>query len=398
MIEDTILQLIKEKEDEDEYHDFKAKWYSKNQKDEMIKDIFSFVNTLPHEDCYLIIGVQDSTHDIVGIENDENRLNTQQLTDYLNELPIANHNIPRILVKPLELENHTIDVIIIKNTNDVPIYLIEDKRPKNCKHTIHAGQIYCRLNDTNTSINKTADDYQVEKLWKKRFGLDLPIEEQYKMKLFDMSNWQYFESYQGNIVQFLYKLDPDYCMYLKDCRDEIIKTKVASYSLSQCDKRIAWQVLRLMYKDRLIKEILINWLDGGKFVSVVPLLGTIENKQLEKKITFRYFLSDSIEYSVEKLLLRQNFAEYGENLDFLKEIVIFENNEQLKKVKENINSTIPEICKKVQPTKEQISDYKLSLNSYFSEGNIEIKDDYISNICREKNASKVIKEFIDTNF
>lgn len=44
---------------EDEYHDFKAQWYEQYTKSELIKDIFSFVNTSHHKDCYLIIGVND---------------------------------------------------------------------------------------------------------------------------------------------------------------------------------------------------------------------------------------------------------------------------------------------------------------------------------------------------
>ena len=72
---------------EDEYHDFKEQWYSLNDKAELIKDIFSFVNTAHHKDCYLIMGVSDN-HKTVGIENDENRLNTQKLTDFLHSLPV----------------------------------------------------------------------------------------------------------------------------------------------------------------------------------------------------------------------------------------------------------------------------------------------------------------------
>ena len=34
---------------EDEYHDFKAQWYEQYTKAELIKDIFSFVNTSHHK-------------------------------------------------------------------------------------------------------------------------------------------------------------------------------------------------------------------------------------------------------------------------------------------------------------------------------------------------------------
>lgn len=113
---------------EDEYHDFKEQWYSLNDKAELIKDIFSFVNTAHHKDCYLIMGVSDN-HKAVGIENDENRLNTQKLTDFLHSLPIANSHTPKVKVESVTIKGHLIDIIIIKDTIDVPVYLEEDKRP-----------------------------------------------------------------------------------------------------------------------------------------------------------------------------------------------------------------------------------------------------------------------------
>ena len=50
---------------EDDHHDFKEHWYHKGQKPELVKDIFSFVNTAHHEDCLLIIGVNDQ-HKKIG--------------------------------------------------------------------------------------------------------------------------------------------------------------------------------------------------------------------------------------------------------------------------------------------------------------------------------------------
>lgn len=114
---------------EDEYHDFKVQWYSHGNKAELIKDIFSFVNTSHHEDCYLIIGVDDN-HNVTGVESDENRLNTQKLTDFLHSLPIANSHTPKVIVEPIKVKNHIIDIITIKDTIDVPVYLDEDKHLK----------------------------------------------------------------------------------------------------------------------------------------------------------------------------------------------------------------------------------------------------------------------------
>ena len=95
----------------------------------MLKDIFSFVNTTHDEDCYLIFGVSDDTREIVGIENDENRYNTQQITEWLNSLPIE-PEAPRVRVETLSVKGHEVDVMIIKDTDRVPVFLRSGKRGK----------------------------------------------------------------------------------------------------------------------------------------------------------------------------------------------------------------------------------------------------------------------------
>lgn len=136
----TIAQLLSTPEDE--YHDFKMKWYSTEDRAEMVRDIFSFANTAHHEDCYLIIGVDDKRH-VVGIENDENRLNTQKITDFLHGLPIANLSIPRVIINSIKLNNHIVDVMVIKDTQDVPVYLSKDKQFKGGKEAYAWRSNFC---------------------------------------------------------------------------------------------------------------------------------------------------------------------------------------------------------------------------------------------------------------
>lgn len=177
MNEEDLFKLIETQEDE--RHDFKEKWYSSDEnnskKAEMLKDIFSFVNTTHDEDCYLIFGVTDDTREIVGIENDESRYNTQQITDWLSSLPIEPET-PRVRVETLSVRGHEVDVMIIKNTDRVPVFLRSGKKGKGFgKHLIGPGQVFTRKEDTNTSISGTADYNQLTKLFKKHLGLNLPI-------------------------------------------------------------------------------------------------------------------------------------------------------------------------------------------------------------------------------
>lgn len=154
-------------EPEDDHHDFKEKWYTtgtdNSEKSEMLKDIFSFTNTVHNEDCFLIFGIEDKTHKVVGVENDPNRYNTQQINDWLRKLPIE-PNIPNVKIQTIKLEEHQIDIMIIKNTDNVPVFLSNICKGKGYgKHPIFPGQIFTRIEDTNTAIDSTARYNQVKK-------------------------------------------------------------------------------------------------------------------------------------------------------------------------------------------------------------------------------------------
>ena len=75
---------------EDEFHDFKQNWH--HSKSELVRDILNFVNTSHHEDCYIIFGIDNITLDIIGVNNDDNRRNEEDLTDLLHKLFISTND------------------------------------------------------------------------------------------------------------------------------------------------------------------------------------------------------------------------------------------------------------------------------------------------------------------
>lgn len=376
---------------EDEYHDFKAQWYTPYDKAELIKDIFSFVNTDHHKDCYLLIGIDDN-HKVIGIENDENRLNTQQLTDFLHSLPIANSHTPKVVVQSIQLDKHSIDVIVIKETTDVPVYLDEDKHPKQAKRPIHAGQIFARENDTNTPISDSASDYLVERLWKKRFGEDLSIKEQYKVKLSDFQHWEYFEL---DNVGFRHTMNPDFCMYLEEDKDNRYKSE--SYTLGQVRLDMSWNKLLLKYRNSTIDEFLVVFMDGVRFMTVVPNLGSI-NPMANDLLTFQYYLADSLDYAVEKLILNMNKVaitpDYGSKIQLLSRIVIFNDYNQLKQVTSELNQHYDDIKKKCTPTKEQLELCRGALSMDFKKSDPEMQEGHIEIMCEESNVGQFINKYL----
>ena len=55
--------------------------------------------------------------------------------------------------------------------------------------TVRPYHIYTRVVDSNTDIDKQADINDVEFLWRKRFGIDLPIMERLNILLEDIDKW-----------------------------------------------------------------------------------------------------------------------------------------------------------------------------------------------------------------
>ncbi|MFR0550470.1 ATP-binding protein [Limosilactobacillus reuteri subsp. suis] len=378
---------------EDEYHDFKAQWYSKTDRAELIKDIFSFVNTSHHKDCYLIIGVNNN-HEVVGVENDSNRLNTQKITDFLHSLPIANAHTPKVKVTPITVENHTVDVIVIKDTLDVPVYLDEDKRPKYANRPIHAGQIFARENDTNTPIDESASDYLVQRLWKKRFSLDLTIQQQYVSKLKDVNNWEYFET---DKIGFLYNVDPDYCMFLEE--DDENRYKVESYALGQFRARMDWQKLVLKYRNRTISEFLVVFLDSARFMTLTPNLGSI-NPLSDNLLTFQYFIADTLEYTVERLFLSMKQGPTApdglQKFNLFQRVVVFENKNQKDQVLDELSGKQDYIEEQCNPTQEEIDRCRSLLKMDFNSHDTEMTESNIEHMCKEANVSQFIISYLKT--
>ena len=79
-IKSEVLELIN-RQAEGEYWDFKQQWHSNNA--DLVHDIICMANSLANRDCYIIIGIEDRTYNIVGV-SDENRKNQQNVIDLLH--------------------------------------------------------------------------------------------------------------------------------------------------------------------------------------------------------------------------------------------------------------------------------------------------------------------------
>lgn len=185
-LSEKIIELIKLKK-EGKTWDFKEKWYT--SKALLLHDILNMANNETDEDSFIIIGVDESNDfSVVDVKNDSNRYNQNRLNNLLHSTKIkfAGDNIPIIKLETININNCCIDVIIIKSTDSVPYYLIDDyvenisqNNGKKLEIIVHSSNVYIRRNDSNTPINKCATDNEIEQLWRKRFGINLSVHEKF---------------------------------------------------------------------------------------------------------------------------------------------------------------------------------------------------------------------------
>lgn len=173
-----ITSLINKKQ-EGSYWDFKLEWH--DSKAELLHDIICLANNMENRDAYLIFGVKDKTCEIIGIneDNKENRLNTVGVVNFLRDKKFVGDVRPIARVETICIEGKELDILIIENSHYTPFRLSQDFKDKPKKSngkdvgkTVKANNVYTRVQDTNTSIDKTADPDKEEKLWRKRFHID----------------------------------------------------------------------------------------------------------------------------------------------------------------------------------------------------------------------------------
>lgn len=170
-----VVRSFIDRESEGSYWDFKRNWHSNNA--DLLKDIICMSNntTVDMQDGYIIFGIEDKTYNVIGISGDRNRKNQENIIGFLSDQSWSGEEMPDIDVKTIEIEGKEIDVLIIHNSNVTPYYLLKNYEKPDVhgkgKTVVHAGVIYSRIGDRNTSSAECATKQAVEFLWKKRFGL-----------------------------------------------------------------------------------------------------------------------------------------------------------------------------------------------------------------------------------
>lgn len=338
MLYDEITQLIATHR-EDDWWDFKREHH--NDKAELVHDILCMANNRARRDSYIIFGVEDNTFSILGVENDERRRNQQNIVDILRNISFAGGVRPRIEVQTIIIDSHEIDVLIIKDSFETPFYLekeYRDKLVKNKKSELYGKivrpyHIYTRVVDNNTPIDKQADMNDIEYLWRKRFGIELPALERMLIYLKKTNSWN--NSPEEGIEKYYYKYSPEFS--IETLLDES-KNGYQYYLFNQTDIHSRWYDINLYYHQTMLASLEGLSLDGGRYFTPSPRTdGVSLTKYHHWDISFKYFIKESIEYIVHEFYYHSNGDDERIAHDkFMECVLVFDTDYEKERFKEYI--------------------------------------------------------------
>ena len=312
--EELILHLISTGR-EDDWWDFKE--YHHADKAAMLHDILCMANNRGTHDGLIIFGVRDKTMEIMGSENDPHRRNQQNVVDFLRSVKFAGQIRPRVEVRSIQIQNHEIDIFIIRNSSDTPYYLTEDYRDKRYAadtgkngKIVLAAHIYCRVMDNNTPIDGNADLIEIETLWKKRFGLLQTPLEQLSILLNEPKSWIEEEAlyYHKQFPQFTIRVSWD-----ADEDKEVVRSESPMfYHYVQTDSKAYYGMLRVFHYGTQLYSHQVTGLDGHRLCAPCPERGYIgQSITGDYKISYRYYEKDDIAYKLLRFLTYHYDEVYG---------------------------------------------------------------------------------------
>ena len=346
-----VSELLK-KRVEGAYWDFKEKWYecTDKGKSDMLHDIICMANNLTNKDGLIIIGVEDDTYKVLGVEKDAHRRTTQMLVDFLSRKAFAGGIRPSVFVQTVNLERHDIDVLVVENTNQTPYYLIHDEG-KNRAH-----YIYTRILDTNTAVDQSADPHHVEMLWRKRFRVDAPPLEKAKNYLQDVNGWK-ISPVDNQDIKY-YEAAPEYTM---TAEWDPTRTGLAEFLLETIEGipseleyiNFRYREVTLRYHQTILYEDLLVGIDNNHMEVIVPHREYF--RTANKSYVMFYLTKGSLSYLINAHYSTGPLTDYYMYDLYHRDIIIFENDQERQSFTEHMRRNIAAFEEKLNSSRIEIN-------------------------------------------
>lgn len=331
---EELVSTLRSFKKEGEFWDFKQRWHT--DINDLIKDIFCFVNTVHDMDCYLIFGINDNFEVIGVLEGEERKLS--DIEDKISCLKIVGDVKIRLSLDSVKLEEKRVDVLTIHNINSTPVMLSTNngKMLANC--------VYCRVNDRNTPNKGNASISEIENLWKKRLGLTKPAMDFIFDHMEDKFDWI------ENNNQYFYIYRPEYLIEIQD--KDINKTPFYAYSC-QGGNSLNKEIEIKAYGTTLRSFPLIT-LDSGVLTVPKPDWKFLPlDRVTSEYVNYYYYIEESETYKVLNFLYDEfDMAQKIALIDIFRVIPVFKSDDEFVKFNHYLITIKKKLLEKVDNSDE----------------------------------------------
>lgn len=288
-----ILQGLIDRRTEGVYWDFKLK--HQHQRQDLIHDVLCLANAEHDGPRFLIFGVKDGGVSVQTIENDENRRSQADMINLFrdNANKFSQSRFPSFYLRTIEIDDKQLDVLIIENDSKKPYYLVDSIRG------VKAHHIYTRVGDTNTPLNRSAQPHQIERMWRERFGFNKTALEKIRLYLAEPEEWSCWE--ESGYTRYYHKIFPEFTLQVADSAEYWDSSQEWTRGEIRTDNNYAGAYELYCHQTMLSKIHYVSF-DDGKKSMVAPSWEPI------KRGRFYYYISNSIEYAVQKFFVALDCA------------------------------------------------------------------------------------------
>ena len=182
-----IVRDLLDRGGEGVYWDFKLKHHA--NKGDLVHDVLCLANAAHDGPRFLVFGVKDEDWLVQSIEEDVGRRSQADIATLFrdNAGRFFQSRFPTSHLREIEIDGALIDVLVIEDEPKKPYYLVERIGGVRPHH------VYTRVCDTNTPVDDAAQPHEIERMWRQRFGLDVPALERARRCLWEADAWSISE-------------------------------------------------------------------------------------------------------------------------------------------------------------------------------------------------------------
>ncbi len=284
---------------EGDYWDFKREFTTKAA---FIHDVLCLANESSYKgDRYLVFGVNND-RTLAGIKFKHTQAN---IIDILRNANFSSNTFPDVYLKDITLSGKEITILIIKDKpEDRPYYLEKSytstKQVGNKTVTVNAGAIYTRIRDSNTPIDATASRFEVEKMWRQRFGIDSTPLERITQYLLDFDGWEKREEDDEEGIFWYYKSFPEFTIHRPAESKKKVEAHESWVRYALAPNSEVYNLDLKYHQTVLHREILLSYDDWQEYY---PVPRNTRNASLtkfgdESSIFYYYLVSDVLKFNI----------------------------------------------------------------------------------------------------